>query len=196
MCSQTMQTVLPSFINKTTENQKEQCKYVRYQHTIMFTIRPRTGFTQNKEISRQDLPQKSQILLLRIPHTCHLYFKCQFFSSDFTDVFSSIFLLYTVDHQLTNLALWIHVNCSAETQLFAIFVPFHLCLVINYLTAQGGFLRTDSLLRKADLAQTSAQLTVKEHGGRTIIPQKSAPQHTQNTTKSCRCTTQSKKKIY
>lgn len=77
-------------------------------------------------------------------HTCHLYFKCQFLSSNFTDVLSSIFLLYAVDHQLTNLALWIHVNYSAGFQLFAVFVPFHLRLVINNLTAQGSFLGQSS----------------------------------------------------
>lgn len=76
--------------------------------------------------------------------TCNLYPKREFLSSNFTDVLSSIFLLYAVDHQLTNFALWIHVNYSAGFQLFAIFVPFHLCLVISYLTAQGCFLRESS----------------------------------------------------
>lgn len=42
------------------------------------------------------------------------------------------------------------------------------------------FVLTDSLLRKADLARTSAQLTVKKYGGRTIIPQKRTSQHTRN----------------
>lgn len=83
---------------------------------------------------------KSHILIPLIPHTCDLHFKCQFFSSNFADVFSSVFLLYAVEYQLTVLATWLHVNCSAGCQQFAILVPFYLCLVINYLTAQGGFL--------------------------------------------------------
>lgn len=87
---------------------------------------------------------KSHTLLQWIPHTCCLHFKWQFFSSNFTDVLSNVFLLYAVDHQLTNLALWLCMYGLAGSQQLAILVPFHVCLVINYLTAQGGFLGESS----------------------------------------------------
>lgn len=84
------------------------------------------------------------ILLLSLSHTCHLNFECQFFCSHLTRVFSGILFFYIADDQPTNLALRIHLNGSAGTQLFTIFIPFNLCGIINNLTAQSGFLRENS----------------------------------------------------
>ncbi len=73
-------------------------------------------------------------------HTCHLNFKDKLLISSFTGIFSSILLLHIIQHQLTALALWLHVDSLTGAQLLAILEPFHLSLEVRNFTAQSGFL--------------------------------------------------------
>lgn len=118
-------------------NQNDLSKKTWKQHTTAqhLIVKPWQGFTLNST---------SNSLFLLIFHTFPLYFKCDF-SVPASQAYSPVSFFSTLlSTSWRNLSLCIHVNCSAGTQLFAIFVSFHVFLVINYLIVQNGSLRDSS----------------------------------------------------
>lgn len=67
-------------------------------------------------------------------------FEDQCLCPNFAEVFTGIFLVHAVDHQLAAFILGLCVNSLAGRQLFAVLVPLHLSLGIGDFTAQRGFL--------------------------------------------------------